>query len=211
MSEEQQDISKMNLLAMIRNLGNPHLFVTLSPDEFNCPELYSMLTGLSLEEVKMEMQKDDKFREKAAKVIRGDPVLVVQFLERKVHGLIQHVINGPLLPLGSKVKDFFIRREFQKRGSVHYHMLLWMEEFPNIKKADEMVSYIDKVISTEWPDNTEDPELFALVETYQVHRHYRGYCQKNSKKQCRFKFPFDPCAGTHFVPHGVHHVDLLDS
>ena len=91
--------------------------------------------------------------------ISDDPLRVVQHVERKMEALIKFVINGPLLPFGSKVIDYFIRREFQQRGSVHYHILFWLEKFPDLNDATAVVQFIDQVISTEIPDKNLDPEL----------------------------------------------------
>lgn len=194
----------INLLAMIRNLGNPHLFLTFSPDEQSYSELYALLKGCSFEEASRKIHHDQSFKDD----IKSDPVMVVQFLERKMQALMTHVINGPLLPLKYKVRDHFIRREFQKRGSVHFHILLWLEKFPDLNDADAMINYIDQIVCTEWPDPEIDAELYALVKLYQVHRHYNAYCKKNERKQCRFKFPFAPCPRTHLIPIGTSHRDL---
>ena len=88
-----------------------------------------------------------------------------------------------MLPFGSKVTDYLIQREFQQRGSVHYHVLFWLEEFPDLNDAAGTVQFIDKVISTEIPNENLDPELNALVKCYQTHVHYKKYCLNNRRKK----------------------------
>ena len=63
--------------------------------------------------------------------ISDDPLRVVQHLERRMDALMKFIINGPLLPFCSKVVDYFIHREFQQHGSVHFHVLFWLEKFPD--------------------------------------------------------------------------------
>ena len=197
----------INLLSYIRNLGNPHLFCTFSPDEQSYPELYSFLSDISFDEACEQLHDGNGFTEKIYK----DPLNVVIHVERRFNALMKFTINGPLLPFGSKVVDYFIRREFQQRGSVHYHVLFWLEDFPDLNDAAAVVQFIDKVISTELPDEQLDPELYELVKRYQTHVHYNKYCLNNRRNKCRFKFPFPPCSATHLVPSGVSHADLPTS
>ena len=197
----------INLLSYIRNLGNPHLFCTFSPDEQSYPELYSFLTNISYDEACDQLHDGNGFSDKIYK----DPLNVVIHVERRFNALMKFIINGPLLPFGSKVVDYFIRREFQQRGSVHYHVLFWLENFSDLNDAAAVVQFIDKVISTELPDEKLDPELHNLVKRYQTHVHYKKYCLNNRRNKCRFKFPFPPCTATHLVPSGVSHVDLPTS
>jgi len=195
----------IDLLAMIRNLGNPHLFVTFSPDEQNWPELIALLKGCTYDEATQLINENS---DTVKKLIQADPVMVVMFIERKLNAMMKFVINGDLKPLKYPVKDYFIRREFQKRGSVHYHILLWLTEFPALDDASDLVSYINDTISTNFPNENTDSQLYKLVKKYQVHHHYKGYCLNNKKKQCRFKFPFRSCAATHLLVQGIHQVDL---
>ena len=140
--------------------------------------------------------------------IPDDPLRVVQHLERRMDALMKFIINGPLLPFCSKVVDYFIHREFQQHGSVHFHVLFWLEKFPDLNDGTAVTQFIDKVISTEIPDKNLDPELYELVKWYQTHVHYKKYCLNKRRNKCRFKFPFPPCSVTHLVPIGVSHVDL---
>ena len=194
----------IDLLSYIRNLGNPHLFCTFSPDEQSYPELHAFLKNMSYEKACEQLYDGYSF----SSDISDDPLRVIQHLERRMDALLKFIINGPLLPFGSKVVDYFIRREFQQRGSVHYHVLFWLEKFPDLNDGAAVVQFIDKVISTEIPDENIDPELHELVKRYQTHIHYKKYCLNNRRNKCRFKFPFPPCSATHLVPIGVSHVDL---
>ena len=162
------------------------------------------MTGISYERACEELYDGNEFSEEIA----SDPIMTVIHLERRLDALIKFVINGPMLPFGSKVVDYFIRREFQQRGSVYFHVLFWLEKIPDLNDGAAVIQFIDKVISSEIPDENLDPELHALVKKYQSHVHYKKYCLNNKRKKCRFKFPFPPCTATHLVPLGIAHVDL---
>ncbi|GKF80795.1 hypothetical protein Tco_0239397, partial [Tanacetum coccineum] len=49
--------------------------------------------------------------------------------------------------------------EFQKRGLLHCHTLLWVDSSSKIQDA----SQIDDYISAELPDPVEDPEGYKVV------------------------------------------------
>ena len=56
---------------------------------------------------------------------------------------------------GHKMKNFFVRMEFQKRGSPHIHLLVWLE---NMTKDDLL-----NMITCGIPSVDENPVLNALV------------------------------------------------
>ena len=51
--------------------------------------------------------------------------------DRRFSALMKFAVNSPVKPLGL-VKDYFIRVEFQRRGSPHYHIFL----VPGCSKPD---------------------------------------------------------------------------
>lgn len=66
----------------------------------------------------------------------------------------KHVINGKSKPLGHIV-DYFVRVEFQMRGSPHLHLLFWMLEaakalglLENDTGLAQLADMIDKFIVT---------------------------------------------------------------
>ena len=95
------------------------------------------------------------------------------------------VINGPL----GKVKYHAIRVEFQVRGSPHIHLFLWIVNAPILTKDNvvEYTQFIDGIVKAFVPDIHENPELFDLVTTYQVHSHSKS-CRKYKNEKCRYHF-----------------------
>ena len=104
-----------------------------------------------------------------------DPLMAAIHFERRSDALMKYVINSQEHPIG-KVKDFFYRVEFQIRGSCHYLVttyFFWIENMPqdiSCDTLDVLVQYIDSVIKTDIPDES-DVELCQLVKRPQTHSH----------------------------------------
>ena len=182
-----------NLLAMVRCLGPPTLFITLSADDLHWPELGMLLENLDYHDAARKASFLGSMRE--------DPLMAAIHFERRFDALMKYVINSQEHPIG-KVKDFFYRVEFQNRGSCHYHIFFWIENIPqdiSCDTRDILVQYIDSVIKTDVPDES-DVELCQLVKRLQTHGHSK-YCQKTPASFCRFKFPFAPCDRTKLYTH----------
>ena len=102
------------------------------------------------------------------------------------------------------MKDYYHRVEFQNRGSPHIHMFLWIDNSPifienDIKTEKDIISFIDKYISTEKNINEGDN-----VVDYQIHKHSKS-CRRKIKGEniCRFNIPFPPMKETRILyPNG---------
>ena len=93
-----------------------------------------------------------------------------------------------LKPIGSVV-DFFYKVEFQMRGSPHIHMLIWIENAPQLDDTlhseTEVTTFVNKYVCC-----TKDDDMEDLV-SYQQHAHGRT-CRKKNRNDCRFNFPQPP-------------------
>ena len=89
-----------------------------------------------------------------------DPLVAAIHLERRFDALMKYVINSQEHPIG-KVKDFFYRVEFEIRGGCHYLVstyFFWIENIPqdiSCDTRDVLVLYIDSVIKTDIPDESD--------------------------------------------------------
>ena len=52
---------------------------------------------------------------------------------------------------------------------------------------DDYRKWVDSVIRSDLPDPNNEPTLFELVKTYQIHRHSKT-CRKYRNEKCRFRF-----------------------
>ena len=90
----------------------------------------------------------------------------------------------------------FINSVFQALGAPHIHYKLWIEGAPiyGTSPDNEVIDYIDKHITCRMPDPIKEPELYRLVQLYQIH-HCTGSCKRKLKKRgaiteiCRYGFP----------------------
>lgn len=65
--------------------------------------------------------------------IRTNPVTVARQFKHRTNLFLNEVIRAEAAPIG-KVEDFFVRVEFQQRGSQHIHCLFWIQNAPKIEK-----------------------------------------------------------------------------
>ena len=82
--------------------------------------------------------------------------------------MIKTIINKGYL--GYSVIHNFRRFEFQVRGTLHCHILIWLEKREN---PEIPVDYnvLLQSIHGHSPDFIEDPFLYYLVKNYQTHTH----------------------------------------
>ena len=174
-----------DILAMIRQLGIPTFFLTLSCADLHWNELVSIILKLQ----KSEMTDDDienlSYNDRC-KILNSNPILLARQFQYRVENFFKEiVVDGPL----GKTIYFAIRVEFQQRGSPHIHSFLWILNAPFLS-SDTIPAYkvfVDSVIKASLPENDEDPELFNLVKTYQIHTHTKS-CKKYKNKKCRYNY-----------------------
>ena len=86
-----------------------------------------------------------------------------------------------------KTKYYAIRIEFQERGSLYFHLFIWIFNVPNMENEAAYTEFIEKTLNVQLPDHLNYPERFELVQTYLVHAH-SGTCWKYNKNECRFSY-----------------------
>lgn len=127
--------------------------------------------------------------------MRENPLLVAKHFNRRKQAFLNYLLHGKSKPLGDII-DYFLRIEFQLRGSPHIHMFLWVKDSPDLQTKEGCLlapDFIDKYVSTTIPDES-DLDLRTLVETLQTHHHTKTCLKKYNR--CRFDFPKPPTAVT---------------
>ena len=173
-----------NLLAMVRCLGQPILFIIFA-DDLHWPELGIWLECIDYHEAARKASFLGSMCE--------DSLMAAIHFERRFDAFMKYVINSQEHPIG-KVKDFIHRVEFKIRGSCHYlesAYLFWIENIPEDISCDTrgvLVQYTNSVIKTDIPDES-DVELYQLVKRLETRSHCK-YFQKTPPSSGRFKFHF---------------------
>ena len=173
------------VLAMVKQLGIPTFFLTLSCADLRWNELISIiakLNGLNISEEDIDQMS---YHERCD-TLNKNPVLVVRHFQYRVELFFKTIIlDGPL----GKTNYYAIRVEFQVRGSPHVHSFIWILNAPKLSKfnIEEYTNWVDMIIHTDLPDPSSEPDLHELVKTYQIHRHSKT-CRKYRNEKCRFHF-----------------------
>ena len=173
------------VLAMVKQLGISTLFMTLSCADLHWNDIISIIAKLKGENLQEEHINNMDFFEQRT-YLNVNPVLLAQHFQYRVEVFFKViVINEPL----GKVKYHAVRIEFQVRGSPHVHSFLWIVNAPILSKDNvvEYTQFINGIVKAFVPDIHENPELFDLVTTYQVHCHYKS-CRKYKNEKSRHHF-----------------------
>lgn len=118
------------LIDAVRQFGYPSIFVTISPFEWSFPwppwiEQLRALTGLG-----------------PTRLAAVETVHIAHVLEQVVRGYLcgsntnrwqQHVFNNCARPVQTNIRTYFYRFEFQQRGIVHLHLLVWLDDIQEIR------------------------------------------------------------------------------
>ncbi len=147
----------LDLMAFCVHQGVPDYFVTLTAND-SWPKLKDMLEGVAAH-----------FR----------PVESTLFFMQK-YRKVKDLLWGRKSVFG-RVTDHWQRIEFQNRGALHVHMLIWVG-----REEDRH----GKILATV-PRSDDEKALRAMVLKYQVHSCREGRCYKHGKpKLCKSGYPF---------------------
>ena len=182
---------KLEVFAMIRTLGPPTWFITLSADDLNWPDMLVLLANeagmphVSLANVHTLTAIERR------KLVAGNPVTVARHFSHRFAMFVKNILKGSAKPIG-EVVDFFWRIEFQMRGSPHVHSFWWVKDAPStdtVEGLQAVPEFVDRFLSTQIPpEGSGCEELRSLVLRTQIHRH-KDTCFKGGKRKCRFDFP----------------------
>ena len=195
-SPQYWENQKKEVFAMIRQLGLPTLFLSLSANDLHWPELIIALGKLVDNADYTEAVESKSLSwETRSRLVQSDPVTCVRHFDHRVSQFIETILKSPQSPFGV-LKDYFYRVEFQQRGSPHIHMLAWIEGSPKYGENEdtEVLDYVDKVATC----SAEVLDHLNECLDFQRHKHSRS-CRKGGKPICRFGIPFPPMRKTTII------------
>ena len=179
------------VLAMIRTLGIPTWFLTLSAADMKWSEVIQVIARqygtIYTEDEVLQLLWTMK-----SMWLGSNPVTVVRMFQYRLDTFVNTFLKNSSKPIG-EVVEYVIRIEFQARGSPHAHTLIWIKNAPKLGYSDEedVTAFIDKHVSCSLPET--DEELRTLVESLQIHHHSQTCRRKGS---CRFNYPKPPSPST---------------
>ena len=128
---------KQELQAMMEQLGEAHAFLAHSYADHHCPYLHKFIVkSAELENTALdpEATADDRERYKRkTRNLQRYPHLVAQFFHLKTQLYIEHVCVGIM-----GANAYWVRYEWQSRGSVHAHYMLWFNDAPSTDFLEEI-------------------------------------------------------------------------
>ena len=173
------------VLAMVKQLGTPTFFLTLSCIDLRWNELISINFKLNGIDVADEDINTLCYHERCD-TLNKNQVLVARCFQYRVEMFFKIVVvDGPF----GKTRYYAIRVQFQVRGSPHIYSFIWVLNAPKLTKfnKDEYTKWVDSAVRSCLPDSVKKPILFELVKTYQMHYHSKT-CRKCRSEKCRFHF-----------------------
>lgn len=185
-SPEYWKVEKANVMAMIRQLDIPTLFITLSAAETKWPELLVILKKVVDSVVISEDDTKDLTSSEIARLIQSDAPTCARYFDRRFREL-KSTWKAPHGPFGNlDLQNHYYRIEFQARGSPHVHMLAWLKDAPIYSESNnenEVCQFVDKVISCKAYTPEENPLMAELVNSRQRHKHTRTCYKKSNKRK----------------------------
>ena len=165
-------------MAMIRQLGIPTLFISLSAADTKWPQLLQSIYLLTKKsQITIEQLEQMPWTEKCD-LISKDPGTCALYFNNRVKKFFKHILKSPHSPLG-KLENFFYCVEFQHRGSPHIHALLWIKNAPHYEKDNDskIIEYVDRLISCS--SNDTHKKYIDL----QVHKHSKTCIKKTTNRK----------------------------
>ena len=170
----------LDLLAMSRKLGQPTFFITLTQND-NWPEIQNhIVNGPGHQQSKIDI--DSNFELHDIHPSRDYSVETVTAYNNRLKLFKEKVLSNPKGPLG-EVVDWWDRKEFQSRGAIHNHMVVWCKEG----------TVPDNVVCAEIPRGDEENptvnSLKSFVRQLQIHRCRKDKCFTSSYVNMDFRMP----------------------
>ena len=132
---------KSRLIAMVDTLGLPIVFFSHSAADLQWPELARLIC-----------QEDPDSSSARSTAVIENPAISDWFFQHRVHKFISAFYTDVL-----GATDYWLRFEWQHRGSPHVHGLAWLPDAPNVENVlasavegsmEELLRYVDKTVTT---------------------------------------------------------------
>ena len=154
------------VLAMIRQLGTPTWFFTLSAADLKWPDIIQTIArqyGVNYTDDEVALLSFDE----KSNWLKRNPVTAARHFHYRLNVFFQDFFKSTAKPLG-EIADYAIRIEFQARGSPHAHCVIWVKDAPEfgVDNNDDVCVFIDQYVSCKVP--AEDGKLKTLYSSFKT-------------------------------------------
>lgn len=168
-SAAQKICLRNEIRALINTLGTPALFVTLNPADVHHP-LVRILAGadsstMSHLEKGVLLEQFDK--QQRALLVAQNPAAAARFFDVMISAFLNSILcpaDGP--GLFGRCQGYYGTVEAQGKGTLHLHMLIWLEGHPNPQDMrdkfeshpgfkDAVFEWLDDIIATSIPGTAD--------------------------------------------------------
>ena len=152
--------------ALINYHGTPTLFVTLNPSDRDNP-LVRLYAGHDID-VEDAMRGEDLSRWQRSVLSAKNPSACARFFDKMINNFIKVILRfgRPGKGLFGRCKAYYGTVEAQARGTLHCHMLIWLEGHPSPQKLRDklevsdvyrtrMFAWLESVIKCELPGTVD--------------------------------------------------------
>lgn len=123
---------------MIRQLGKPTIFLTMSASEYIWANLLNTLYKLKHGKTFLGNIMTDLSADERTTLVNEDPVASCIYFDKLIN-TIMFILRSKSSPFGNhRIYESFKRIEFQQRGSPHSHILIWLLDDPNEAVSEDM-------------------------------------------------------------------------
>ena len=146
------------VVAMVKQLGIPTWFMTLSCADLRWPELFQIIArtngkNLTAEEVEA-LSYDERCR-----LLNFNPVILAKHFQYRVETFFTEILLTNAHPIG-QIVYYALRIEFQMRGSPHLHALIWTSDCRKLTQdiKQDYIDYVDQRVQAYLPGKDKDPD-----------------------------------------------------
>ena len=132
------------VVAMVKQLGIPTWFMTLSCADLRWSELFQIIAKTQGKNITEEQIEALSYNEQCS-MLNLNPVVVAKHFQHRVETFFTELLLSHKNPIG-KIIYYALRIEFQMRGSPHLHALIWASDCPKLTSDNKeaYVEFIDK-------------------------------------------------------------------
>jgi hypothetical protein len=178
-SSHSRSALRTKIHSLCFNVGLPSLFVTINPADIHSPvALYFAGVDLDLDKILPEALGTSYER---AKTIATHPVATAKFFNCLIKSILKSLVLGGVL---GPTKAYFGTVESQGRGSLHLHLLIWLnhdftptqlkQQIQNEDFRQKLLKYLEDIVKEDLDQFRGNSYSFILIYNLKYSYLYHG-------------------------------------